>query len=341
MSVATEASEPKTGKPGIRSTDMGFLTYKRREKFATFFFLLPALFLIAVFSYVSFLLTLGLSFFGDVTWLPTANPTFVGFANYVKVWNYDLFWRSLRNVSLFVVLYVGIALVLGLIVASLMEQKIKGIGFYRVAFFMPIVVSSAATAWIFRVLFARDIGVFAIALERVTTWISRLSVFGWNFGALIVSKPIDNLLGDARSVMTGIAIMVLWGGLGYWILIYTAGLRSIDPELYESAMIDGAGFWRRTWHITVPLVRPVILFLSITGIIRAFQLFAIPMILPAYGEAPGGPDDATQVPILLIYNIAFGQRDFGYASALAAVLFLILFVITLVQAKVGRLSSPT
>ncbi|MHC4712286.1 MAG: carbohydrate ABC transporter permease [Planctomycetota bacterium] len=340
MSVATEESGSKSTKPETPSTDMGFLTYKRREKFATFFFLLPALFLIAVFSYVSFLLTLGLSFFGDVTWLPTANTKFVGFANYVKVWNYDLFRRALWNVSLFVVLYVGIALVLGLIIASLMEQKIKGIGFYRVAFFMPIVVSSAATAWIFRVLFSRDIGIFAIALERVTTAISRLSIFGWNFGALIISKPIDNLLGDARSVMTGIALMVLWGGLGYWILIYTAGLRSIDPELYESAMIDGAGFWSRTWHITVPLVRPVILFLSITGVIRAFQLFAIPMILPAYGEAPGGPDDATQVPILLIYNIAFGQRDFGYASALAATLFLILFVITLIQAKVGRLSSP-
>ena len=157
----------------------------------------------------------------------------------------------------------------------------------------------------------------------------------------IMDPPVESLINDARTVMLGVVLMALWGGLGYWILIYTAGLRSIDPQLYESAMIGGAGFWRRTWHITVPLLRPVILFLSITGVIRAFQLFAIILILPEYGENAGGPDDATQVPILLIYQIAFGQRDFGYASALAVALFVILFVITLIQAKVGRLSQPT
>ncbi len=340
MSVKTETTTPKPKRPLATAGDMGFLTYKRREKLATFFFLMPALLFILVFSYFSFMLTLGLSFYGDVTWLPTSEPKFVGFANYAKVLNYDLFWKSLKNVSLFVAEYVTVALILGLIIASLMEQKIKGLGFFRVAFFMPIVVSSAAAVWIFKVLFAKDIGIFAVALARITTWISGLSLGDWNFGRYIFETPVTNVLGEARTAMTGVALIVLWGGLGYWILIYTAGLRSIDPELYESAMIDGAGFWRRTWHITVPLLRPVILFLSITGIIRAVQLFAIPMILPAYGEAAGGPDDATQVPILLIYNIAFGQRDFGYASALAAVLFVGLFIVTLIQAKVGRLSSP-
>ncbi|MCD6404644.1 MAG: sugar ABC transporter permease [Planctomycetes bacterium] len=304
----------------------GFLTYKRREKFATFFFLLPALALIAVFSYVSFLLTLGLSFFGGVNWLPTQHLTFVGFANYAKVLHYELFWRSLANVSVFVVEYVLIALVLGLVIASLMEQKIKGIGFLRTAYFVPMVISSAATAWIFKLLFIKKSGLLAGPLLTVTSWIS--------------DKPIESLLGDPRSVMTGVAVMALWGGLGYWILIYTAGLRSIDPQLYESAMIDGAGFWRRTYHITVPLLRPVILFLSITGVIRAFQLFAIILILPSYGESAGGPDDATQVPILLIYNIAFGQRDFGYASAMAVALFLILLIFTLIQAKLGHLGKP-
>lgn len=291
---------------------------------ATFFFLFPALLLIAVFSYVSFILTVGLSFFGGVDWLPTQELSFVGFANYVKVWNYDLFWQSLRNVSLFVVEYVAAALVLGLLLATLMEQKIKGLGFFRVAFFVPMVISSAATAWIFKLLFAPQTGIFGIPLEKATS--------------LAMARPITSLLGDPRSAMTGVAMMALWGGLGYWILIYTAGLRSINPELYESAEIDGAGFWRKTLHITVPLLRPVILFLSITGVIRAFQLFAIILILPSYGESAGGPDDATQVPILLIYNIAFGQRDFGYASALAVALFLILFVITVIQAKVGKLS---
>jgi len=319
-----EATPCRTGADGL-------LSYRAREKVATVFFLLPAIVLIGVFAYFSFMLTLGLSFFGDVTWLPASDPHFTGLDNYRKVLNYDLFWKSLKNVSLFVVEYVLIALVLGLVIASLMEQKIKGLGFFRVAYFMPMVVSSAATAWIFKILFVKGTGILAIPLQQITTWMSDIG---------LIDKPVESLLGDARTAMAGVAMMALWGGLGYWILIYTAGLRSINPELYESAMIDGAGFWRRTAHITVPLLRPVILFLSITGVIRAFQLFAIIMILPSYGESPGGPDDATQVPILLIYNIAFGQRDFGYASALAAVLFLILFVITLIQAKVGRLGKP-
>ncbi len=311
----------------------GILSYKQKEKVATLFFLLPSIFFVCIFSYVSFVLTFVLAFF-KVDWL---NPwEFVGFDNFVKVMHYDLFWRSLRNVSLYVVETVGFGLVAGLFFASLMEQKIKGIGIFRVAFFMPLVISAAATAWIFRLLFGKGFGVVPVTLTSVTERISQFHIGSWH----LLPGPINiDLLGDPYWAMTAVAMMTMWSGLGYWILIYTAGLRSIDPELYESAMIDGAGYWRRTLHITIPLLRNVILFLSITGIIGAFQLFAIILILPPYGAAPGGPDDATQVPILLIYNIAFGQMDFGYASALAFVVFLILLVVTLIQAKVGRLSQ--
>ncbi len=331
MPEGISSTVEKTAPAGDDLESQDMFSEKSRQKMATVFFLLPALLLIGVFSYVSFLLTLGLSFFDDVTWLPASQPTFSGLSNYAKVLQYDLFWTSLRNVVLFVVLFVVAALLVGLIIASLMEQKVKGLGFFRVAYFMPMVVSAAATAWIFKILFDPGTGIFSFPLLYVTTWLTRIG---------LMDSPVETLLGDARTAMMGVALMALWAGLGYYILIYTAGLRSIDPQLYESAMIDGAGFWRRTAHITVPLLRPVILFLSITGVIRAFQLFALIMILPTYGENPGGPDDATQVPILLIYNIAFQQRDFGYASALAAVIFIILFVITLIQAKVGRLSSP-
>lgn len=315
----------------------GISAWKQREKRAAWFFLLPALLLIGVFCYVSFVFTVIMSFY-KVDFL--SEPTFVGMANFSKVLHYDLFWKSLANVSVFVVETVGFGLVAGLFFAVLMEQKIKGVGFFRVAFFMPLVISAAATAWIFRLIFGKGYGVIPVLVTQVTGWISDLTIAGHPVGHLLFSGPIVlDPLGDPRLAMTSVAAMSIWGGLGYWILIYTAGLRSIDPGLYESAMIDGAGFWRRTLHITVPLLRPVILFLSITGIIRAFQLFAILLIIPPYGGTPGGPDDSTQVPILLIYNIAFSQRDFGYASALALVIFAILLVITLIQAKVGRLSE--
>ncbi len=295
----------------------GLLTYKQHEKLATVFFLLPALFFIAIFSYISFLLTFFLSFF-KVDWLKTFE--FVGFHNYVKVIHYDLFWKSLLNISWYVVLTVSSGLVLGLFFAALMEQKVKGLGFFRVAFFLPMVVSAAATAWIFRLLISKG----QFVPELVAT--------------LFNGYQID-FLGNPKLVMVAIAAMTMWGGIGYWILIYTAGLRSIDPQLYESAMIDGAGFFRRTLYITVPLLKPVILFLSITGIIRAFQLFAMVWLMAPYGEAAGGPDDATQVPILLIYNIAFGQMDFGYASAMAAALFFILLILTVIQGKLGGLTQ--
>lgn len=299
-------------------TRKGLLTYKQHEKLATALFLLPALFFIAIFSYVSFILTFFLSFY-QVDWLGTFK--FVKFLNYVKVFHYDLFWKSLVNISWYVALTVSTGLVLGLFFAALMEQKVKGLGFFRVAFFLPMVVSAAATAWIFRLLFSKG--------QVVPELVRSLS-----HGFIQV-----DFLGDPKLVMSAVAIMTMWGGIGYWILIYTAGLRSIDPQLYESAMIDGAGFFKRTVHITVPLLKPVILFLSITGVIRAFQLFAMVWLMAPYGEAPGGPDDALQVPILLIYNIAFGQMDFGYASALAAALFFILLILTIIQAKLGGLTQ--
>jgi len=321
----------------VQQPSGGYLTYKRKEKIATLLFLLPALIFIAVFSYISFFMTFAMAFY-KVDWL---NPwQFVGWGNFLKVWNYDLFWKSLGNISRYVIGSVGIGLVLGLFFASLMEQKIRGLGFFRVAFFMPMVISAAATAWIFRLLFGKGFGVVPVALANVTGWISQWHIGAWNFGHYFFGGPFDiDLLGNPKLIMLAVVFMTMWGGIGYWILIYTAGLRSIDPELYESAMIDGAGYWRRTIHITIPLLRHVILFLSITGIIGAFQLFSIIMILPPYGAAAGGPDDATQVPILLIYQIAFSQMDFGYASALVCVIFLILLVATTIQAKLGRITQ--
>ena len=301
-----------------QATETGFLTYKRREKLATVLFLFPALLFITIFSYLSFLLNFFLSFF-KVDWLKTFQ--WVGFHNYVKVLHYDLFWRSLLNVSVYVGLSVGIGLFLGLLFAVLMEQNIKGLGFYRVAFFMPMVVSAAAAAWIFRLLFSKG-QVVPVVVDALT--------HGYQL----------DFLGNPKFAMSGIAILMMWGGIGYWILILTAGLRSIDPQLYESAMIDGAGFFAKTIHITMPLLRPVILFLTITGIIGAFQLYAPVALITPYGENPGGPDDSTQVPVLLIYGIAFGQRDFGYASALAVVLFILLMILTSIQVRFGKVASP-
>jgi len=198
---------------------------------------------------------------------------------------------------------------------------------------MPMVISAAASAWIFRLLFSKQ-QVVPVLVDKIVRFVGHAV----NSSTLSAGYELD-MMGNPKFVMTAIALLMMWGGIGYWILIYTAGLRSIDPQLYESAMIDGAGFFKKNIHITIPLLRPVILFLSITGVIGAFQLFAPILLMAPYGELAGGPDNATQVPILLIYSIAFGQMDFGYASALAAAVFAILLVLTIIQAKVGRLTQ--
>jgi multiple sugar transport system permease protein len=279
------------------------MNYRTRDKLSSVAFLLPALLVLALFRYGSLIFTSIISFF-DFNLLSPSR--FVGLANYVNAGAYDRFWWSLLHVARYAVEYIGGGLIIGLLLALLLETKVRFIAFFRTLFFLPLVLSVAVVAWVFR---------------------------------LLLGKMHIGILGDPRWALEGLVMIGLWQHLGYLILIYTAGLSSIDPGLYEVAQIDGANYARRVWHITVPLLRPVILYLSITGLIGAFQLFGIILVLAPYGEGAGGPEGATEVPLLLIYNQTFAYQRMGYGAALSMILFVIILVITLIQGKLGRLGE--
>lgn len=277
--------------------------YRTRDKLSTLAFLLPALLLLVVFRYGALIFTGAISFF-DYDML--GGSRFVGLANYARAADYARFWWSLVKVARFAAEYIAGGLVIGLVLALLLEAKLRFRGLFQTLFFIPMVLSVAVVAWVFRLLLA-EMGI--------------------------------GILNDPRWAMEGVALMSLWQNLGYFILIYIAGLSSIDPVLYESAEIDGAGHLRRAWHVTVPLLRPVILFLSITALIEAFQLFGIILVLTPYGETAGGPEGALETPLLLIYRQTFEYQKMGYGAALSLVLFAVILAVTLIQGKFGRLGK--
>ncbi len=150
------------------------------------------------------------------------------------------------------------------------------------------------------------------------------------------------MLNDPNLAMSGVAIMTVWRGLGYYFIISLAGLQSVNKELHEAASIDGANAVQRFFFVTMPLLRPVILFLTITGVLDAIQLFGQVFVIsanPGTPIPPGGPMNSTTTPVLLIYNYAFRFGRAGYASAMAVSLFFIMMIVTLIQARVGGISK--
>jgi multiple sugar transport system permease protein len=212
----------------------------------------------------------------------------------------------------YTVLTVPTGIVLSLAVASLLNQRVRGLSFFRAAMFVPVVTSALAVAVVWKWIFDYNNGLINDVL----------SMLGFN------QIP---WLSDPAWAMIGLAMIGVWQGFGLTTVILVAALQNVPVSLLEAASIDGAGAWRRFRSITLPLIVPAILFVSITSFISSFQVFA-----QAYYIGNGGPDYGTTVMNLLIFQRAFQQNRFGEASALAYILFAIIFVVTMVQLRVSR-----
>ncbi|MCL5036268.1 MAG: sugar ABC transporter permease [Chloroflexi bacterium] len=243
-------------------------------------------------------------------WDLIQKPNWIGFANYTKLFFHDpLFWQSLKVTIYFTVLSLPLTLVLSLLIALLMNQKIKGIFLFRTLYYLPAVVPIVATAILWRWIFNRDFGL----LNRV------VGFFG---------LPPQSWLADPQWVIPAFVIMGLWG-LGGGMLIYLAGLQGIPTHLYEAADIDGAGTWSKFKNVTLPMISPVILYNLIMGIIGSFQAgFTTSFIMTR-----GGPDNASLFYVLYLYVNAFEHFKMGYACAQAWVLFIIVLLVTLLVIK--------
>ena len=238
-------------------------------------------------------------------------PKWVGLGKFHDLIQDELFWQSLKVTSLYVVMHLPPSLVLALGIALLMNQKVRGIIFFRTVYYLPSVVSGVAVALLWMWIFNPEFGI-------LNTLLALVNIRGpaWLF--------------DEHWSLPAIALMSLWG-VGGSMLIYLAGLQGIPSELYEAAAIDGASRWRRFWFITLPLLSTVILFNLVMGLIASFQEFT-----PAYVMTSGGPNFSTLFYNYYLYENAFEYLYMGYASAMAWVLLVIVLILTLLVFK----SSP-
>jgi multiple sugar transport system permease protein len=239
-------------------------------------------------------------------------PVFVGLDNFRQLFTADpLFWISLRVTTLYAVLSVCLSVVLGMTLALLLNAPIKGLRWYRTAFYLPSVLSGVAVALLWSWLFSPDLGLINYVLQ--------------NFG---IRGP--DWLGQPVWALPALILMSLWG-VGSGAIIYLAGLQGISSELYEAAQIDGASGWQRLVGVTLPLMTPVLFFQLVVGIIGALQAFT-----QAYIMTSGGPDNATLFIVLYLYQNAFQYFQMGYAAALAWVLFTYIMLLTVLVFRSSR-----
>ena len=281
----------------------------RREAIEGYLFILPWILGFLIFRLGPMLYSLFLSF---TDYAARGAPQFIGLENYTYMFTKDpRFLDSLRSTLAFVVGYLPLNLALGLAIALLMNQRVRGILGFRSIYYLPAVTSGVAVAILWQFVFHKQWGI----LNAI------LAVFG--------VQPIGWLV-DPNWVMVAFVIMSVWG-VGGSMIIYLAGLQSIPTELYESASIDGANGVRKFWHITLPMLTPTIFFVLITGLIAAFQIFE-----SAYIMTGGGPNYATYFFGLNIYFTAFQSLRFAYASTLAWMLFAIIAALTIVVFTTSR-----
>ena len=245
---------------------------------------------------------------------------FLGLANYGKLVTDDLFWTAVRNSVYYAAVWVPLTMAIGLFLAVIVNQKIRGQTFFRAAFYFPAVASSAAITvlWIF---LAQPDGLFNEV--RAALGLNPL------FGALGI-EPNHNWFGTADTALNSVIVLNAWTTSGTFMLFYLASLQSISHDVYEAAAIDGAGPWQAFWRITFPLLKPGHFFVATVGVIGALQLFDQALIA---GSTNGDPQYSLLTVVLYLYNVAFYQFNPGYAAAVGAVLFIIIFTATLIQKR--------
>jgi multiple sugar transport system permease protein len=282
------------------------LGMRAREEIAGYLFILPWLIGFLVFTAGAMVYSLYLSFF-EVDFLSEFN--FIGLKNYAQMLFEDELWpKAMGNTAYFAFVSVPLMTTVALLIALLLNQEVIGLSIFRTIYYLPSVVQGVAVAILWIWLFHPEYGPINGVIE----------FFG---------LPGPAWLTTEEWAMPAIIIMALWG-VGGSMVIFLAGLQGIPQSLYDAAEIDGAGPLSCFWHITVPMMTPTIFFSLILGLIGSFQMFT-----QAYVMTRGGPNNATLTYVMHIYNKGFNQFYFGYASALAWVLFLIILVFTLLILK--------
>ncbi len=282
-----------------------------------YLFIAPALILFTIFVFIPVFASLFLSF---TRYNGVHAPQWIGLENFHTLLFHDpRFWKAFRNTVLYVIGVVPLGIGLALVLAAGLEELTRGKQLFKVLYFIPTVTSVVAIATVWKWLFAGEkfglINYFLIQLHL---------------------KPIDWLL-SPQWVLPAIMIMSVWAGLGYNLVFFSAGISTIPHALYEAAKVDGASWWERFWHITVPMLQPTLIFVVVMAVINSFQVFDQVYILTGgTGEGVGGVLDSGLTLVAYLYDQGFTKFHMGYASAIAYVIFGCMLGLALINIRALR-----
>jgi len=285
----------------------------RRRALVGWTFILPNFIGFALFTLIPVVVTLALSF---MEWNSYSSPRWVGLKNFQRMIDNDTFWTALENTTFYAVGHIPLTLAASLGFAVLLNRKLRGVRFFRTALFFPYITSLVAVAVVWNMLFSPETG---------------------PINQLLQSLGVDHPPGWTTSTtwaMPAVIITSVWHDMGYYMVIYLAGLQTIPVDLYEAAEIDGANAWQKFWRITVPALRPTTFFVLIMLTISSFKVFDLIQVM-----TEGGPGRSTLVLSQVIFREGITEGRFGYSSAVAMVLFVIVLVVTVTQFGFQRRSE--
>ena len=279
----------------------------KKFSWTPYLFLLPAIAFLCLTSFLPVLQAIYLSF---TNYDFVGNPTFTGWQNYINLWHDRTFWKVLGNTLTYLAFVVPSLVVLPLALAILVNQKLRSIKFFRAVYYFPVIVSVvvAGIAW---------------------KWVYAENGILNYFLSIITFQPVKiHWLTDPKTAIFAIIAVVIWRGVGYYMVIYLAGLQAIPADLYEAAAIDGSDGWQKHFDITIPLMQPYIILVSIISSISAMKIFE-----EVYIMSQGGPANSTKTVVYYLYDKGFTSLEMGYASAIGVFLFLIIFIISIFTFK--------
>lgn len=284
---------------------------KKDERAAAYIFTIPAIALLIAFLVVPMVYTVYYSVFKYQVMRPN-DITFIGVANYQKLFKDAEFWKALRNTFYFTIIVVPVQCVLALALALLVSKRFRGVSIFRTMYFSPQLTSMVVISVLWTVLYNSNPN---------TGLINSILV---SFGL----QPI-NFLTNAKTAMNAIIFMSAWQGAGYQMMIFLAGLQGILKEQYEASSVDGANKWQQFWNITIPNLKGTIKYVIMITMIQAMKLFTQPYVM-----TQGGPKNATKTMVYYIYTQGFQKGNFGYACSVAAVFFVIVVAMSLILQKI-------
>jgi multiple sugar transport system permease protein len=270
-------------------------------------FILPNIIGVVMFTIIPIVYSLIISFTDWNFTYGLGNWKFIGFQNYIDIWKDTWFLDSFKNTIVFSIVVVFFTIIIALVVAVIIDKYCRAKLAIRLAMFMPYISNVVAVAIVWVMMYA-PWGPFTQMVKKL----------GWE------NPP--QWLGDYNWSLIAVIIMTVWGGIGYCNMIYTAAIQGLPQDLYEAAEMDGAGEMAKFFKITVPLLSPTTFFLVVTTLISSFQVFA-----PIQLMTHGGPGSSSSVLVYYIYTSAFSFYKMGYAAAMSWILFILLFIVTLVQ----------